>query len=340
MREPSASRSESNAAAETVTLTFDRFSSILAASTIKEYRMPSMNARGLSRTDALTGLAGTVVLGCIGVSLVLADPTGRNERLSESFANLRAIGSAIGSYRADNDGYLPIEWTTATRRPSPDGRGLAGFASWQFGGKNNSDHWYSTFSILDVEAADRPLNPYLYPSYTFYAPPSPARLPAADPARSTAQARVFRDPADVRGHARRWPAPNPVGISSYDDVGTSYHMQMNWYGQLDPAGSVRLSLMREGTRRLAVDQGVIPSRFVHVFDEIADLVMYDRASAQIAGNHGAFNQSVTLFADGHVGLVTYRPGRTLESWTNPDYSVWFEDRGRPAPTRTPRLAPR
>lgn len=302
--------------------------------------MSSTNARGFSRADAVTGLAGLVVLGCVGVSLVLADPTGRGERLSESVANLRAIGAAIGQYRADNNGYLPIEWTTPTRRPSPDGRNLGGFASWQFGGKNNSAHWYRTFSVLDVEAADRPLNPYLYPEYAIYAPPSPTRLPANDPSRLTTQARVFRDPADVTGRQRNWPNANPPGISGYDDVGTSYHAQMAWYSQLDPSGAVDVRDFREGTRRLAVDQGVIPSRFVHVFDEFADIVLYAQSGSQIQGNHGILNQSVTLFADGHADLVTYRPGGTRESRINSDYSVWFEDLGRPASRRTPLLGSR
>lgn len=303
--------------------------------------MPSMNARGLSRTDVLTGLAGLVVLGCVGVSLVLADPTGRTERLSESIANLRAIGAAIGQYRADNNGHLPIEWVTRTRRPSPDGRGLAGFTTWQFGGKNNHPYWYNAIGGgFDIEAADRPLNSYLYPDYTFYAPPAPARLPANDPTRLTTQARVFRDPADVTGRQRNWPNANPTGISGYDDIGTSYHAQMDWYSQLNPSGLVDLNDFREGTRRLAVEQGVDPSRFVHAFDEFADIVLYAQPGSQIQGNHGTTNQSVTLFADGHTGLVTFRPGRTRESRINADYSVWFEDLGRPAPTRMPRAASR
>jgi hypothetical protein len=51
---------------------------------------------------------------------------------------------------------------------------------------------------------------------------------------------------------------------------------------------------------------------------------------RLTGNHGTENAGVTLFADGHAGMVTYRPGRERASLVTPEYSMLFEDLGRPA----------
>lgn len=283
---------------------------------------------GISRADCLAIVAGASVLGCLGVSLALADPSGRAERLSESLANLRAIGAAMGEYRADHAGSTPFEGTTSNRRVRP-GSTLRGVCGWQFGGKNPDIHWYSAIGgVFDVEAADRPLNSYLYPDYTYFAPASPERLAANDPNRASQQARVFRDPADISGRQRNWPNPNNPALSSYDDVGTSYLFNMGWLGQF---GVLSDQLLRTVTTRLATDRGVDPARFVHVFDNTADIAVNQTdPNYRITGNHGGDNAGMALFADGHAGLVTFRPGATRATMITPEYSVWFEDIGRPS----------
>ena len=295
--------------------------------------------RGFTRTDLAALVAVGGVLGAVGVSLSHADPSGRTERLIESLANLRAQGVAIGQYRADNAGKLPLELTTTRRRPPANDQGVTGWAVWQYGGKNCSAFWFNySAGCFDVEAADRPLNAYLYPDFTFFAPPPPARLAVNDPARMSQQARVFRDSADVNGRQRNWPSLNNPPISSYDDVGTSYGAQMDWMEQLEgrvPGGLV--GAFREGCRRLAVDQGVDPSRFLHIVDPIGDVVIYaGNPLFQTPGNHGGVNQGVSLYADGHAALITYRPGMQRAAKINAEYSVWFEDLGRPA-GRTPEV---
>ncbi|XVJ58652.1 MAG: hypothetical protein HEQ23_04315 [Tepidisphaera sp.] len=281
---------------------------------------------GMSRADVLALVAGSVVVGCLGVSMTIADPSGRGERLSESLSNLRAIGSAMGQYRADNAGYTPLEGTTTRRRPNE--QQLEGLCGWQFGGKNTSAFWFGQFGgSFDIEAADRPLNPYLYPEFTFTAPAPPARLASNAPQRSAHQARVFRDPADLNSRQRRWPDPNNPPISTYDDVGTSYLFNLAWLNQV---GGLNVRSLRSATARLATDQGVDPARFVYLADGVAEVVLYQpNPGFRLMGNHGVENAGVTLFADGHSGLVTYRPGMTRASRVNEVYSVLFEDLGRP-----------
>ncbi len=289
--------------------------------------------RGFTLTDLVAGVAVTGVLGALAVTVALAEPSGNTERLFQSLANLRAIGEATGAYRADNRGYLPLETTTSRRRPNILQSDVSGWCTWQYGGKNSSASWYQSYGgSFDVEAADRPLNPYLYPGYTFIAPTPPARLPANDPARTSQEARVFRDPADVNGHQRSWPNPNNPVTSSYNDVGTSYLAQMAWWEQISRqfGGLSFTQQYNLGTARLASDQGVDPSRFVHVLDDVGDIVsVYTDPNLHMTGNYGGINQGVSLFADGHAGLVTFRPGGTRATSVRPEYSVWFEDLPRP-----------
>jgi hypothetical protein len=301
---------------------------------LRALEVPMSNTRAWSRADVLATLATGSVLGVVGVSLALADPSGRTERLLESLSNLRAIGAAISEYRADNNGYLPFEMTTLTRRPRPGNNGATSWCTWQFGGKNTDPFWFTSFSArVDVEAADRPLNPYLYPEYPFFAPPAPERLAADDPARARDQARVFRDPADAVGRQESWPNPNASGRSEYDSVGTSYQTNMVWFAQMTARTFVQR--YNEGTRRLAADEGVDPDRFVHLIDSLADIIMYNsNPNARFVTNHGTQNESVTLFADAHADLISFIPGNNLNSFTNENYSVWFEELGRPA-SRTP-----
>lgn len=290
------------------------------------------HASGWSRSDVLATLATTTVLGVVGVSLALADPSGRTERLLESLSNLRAIGAAMSEYRADNGGYLPLEML-AGRRPAPGNANAAGYCSWQFGGKNCNGFWFNrTSGTFDVEAADRPLNSYLYPEFTFPAPPPPQRMSAGDAARARDQARVYRDSADLRGRQENWPNPNPSNHSDYDSVGTSYLANMLWFEQIRNGSFVQR--YNEGTRRLAVDQGVDPDRFVHLFDSFGDVVIYGQGpNSQIVTNHGSSNEVVTLFADAHASLIPFIPGRSNRSFTNETYTVWFEGLGRPAGTK-------
>ena len=290
---------------------------------------------GFTRTEVAAALSISAVLGSVGVTLALADPSGRTERLIESLSNLRAIGAANAAYRADNTGYLPLEMTTSTRRPQRGNFGAGAWCTWNWGGKNCSSWWAvdSGRSIFDVEAADRPLNAYLYPGYTFTAPTPPARLPANDPARLNQQARAFRDPADTVGRQRQWPNRNSPAISCYDDIGSSYVAQTAWWDQIDrrfPALSF-VGKFNLGTSRLATDQGVDPARFVHFFDEIGDVVLFNpNPQFRTAGNLGGDNAGVSAFADGHATLVTFRPGPDRAAKINETYSVWFEDLGRPA----------
>ncbi len=270
-------------------------------------------SQGFSRFDVL-GIALILVVG----GAILAGMTPRPNGPSPlTFTNLQLIGQATAAYRADHQGYFPLVLSYSRGSRQVAGASLEGWCGWQFGGKNNNAFWASR--AFDVEAADRPLNPYIIPDEFFAAPPFPARMSPSDPARVRAQAPMFRDPGDIATHQRNWPQATS-GVSSYDDVGTSYHTNMNWWGQL---GSIPDFTQRfnEGTRRLAVGEGVNPSRFVWLSDEFSAIITNStNARLRVLNGYGDQNFAPLLFVDGHVTYERLSP--TLH--TTPRYTFRFE----------------
>lgn len=256
--------------------------------------------------------------------------TPRPQLIAQSLNNLRAIGVANAQYRADNAGYFPIELTNNPRRLSPPTGGV-GWCGWSFAGKNNAGWWQSTSWLtrfFDVEAADRPLNSYLYPKMVFHAPTPPAQLPADSEFRLTEQAPLNRDPADSWSNQRSWPNTTK-GISTYDDIGTSYLWTSSWWRQLVSISQWE-DRMNAGTARLAAGTGITPSRYVWCADPFASLVPEaSGATTMIRNWYGDMNKSVMLFYDGHTDYLPTFPGRRERSYSNEFYSLIFEDLPNP-----------
>ena len=271
-----------------------------------------MHSRSLSRVDLIAVLLFLVAGGAIAIGMA-PRPKGPSPM---TYANLRQIAEATSAYRADHQDYLPLVMSYSRGSTARPGTSLEGWCTWSFGGKNNSSFW--GFRVFDVEAADRPLNPYVIPDEFFYAPAFPTRLPPNHPARLTAQAPMFRDPGDLTTHQRSWPNATP-GVSAYDDVGTSYQANMAWFDQI-PQGSFN-TRFNEGTRRLAVGEGVDPGRFVWLSDEISAILLRNpNPRFRIINNYGDQNFVPMLFMDGHADYQRIIPG----VYTTPTYTFSLE----------------
>ncbi len=279
-------------------------------------------ARGFTLVETVV-VAGLAAVGAAVAGPIIGTLSPEAKRVV-SLRNMQLIGAAGGAYRADNDGYLPIEGIWGQRRTTPAGT-MNAWANLSAGGKNNNGWWATsgTSSLFDVEAADRPLNAYAVPGVEFYAPPPPARLPAGDPSRVTAQAPVFKDPSDTATRQRQWPAAT-AGISAYDDVGTSYFWNAAWWSQTTLPGGFEAK-MREGTRRMARGEGAAPGRFVWFYDQAADTVINHPATTfKLVNGYGDTNKGVLLFIDGHAGYFDVYPGPGPFGKITPEYTVWFE----------------
>lgn len=290
-----------------------------------------MKRRGFT----LVELAAVVATGAVLASVAQITPyVSPAQKRMQSLNNLRAIGTANAQYRADNAGYFPIEGsaTSSPRRdPANPPRGINAWCTWSYAGKNNNGWWRSTSGFtrpFDIEAADRPLNTYLYPTMVFTAPPIPDPLPADSPARLTEQAPINRDPADGWTNQREWPNVTK-GVSTYDDVGSSYLWTATWWSQLNSI-SDWTNRMNAGTARLATGMGVTPSRFVWCSDPFVELTTNQSSTmAMVRGWHGEMNKSVMLFYDGHADYLPTFPGRKQRSYSNEFYSLIFDDLPNP-----------
>ncbi len=262
--------------------------------------------------------------------------------LARSLSNIRQINIAGRTYQEDNKGRMPLTLTYQRGTEfipggAPFGSGiLEGWCTWQYGGKNNQAAWGGV--VFDVEAADRPLNPYAYPEIIIDSPPRPTRMPPNWPGRDQPQLDVYKDPGDKIGHQgagnpNGWPNDNPDGSTCYDDVGTSYQFNVKWWDQClnatpaNPAVPSRFErAFRLGCNRMTLADAFQPSHFVWIHDEVSDIVANAPSTTfRYRNGYDEINKSVMGFMDSHAGYVRVRPGNNAEAYSNIDYTFIFND---------------
>ena len=257
-------------------------------------------------------------------------------KMVKSMSNERQANIAFGQYRLDSKGYAPavMSWTRTWFPPNPlnPAQGLEGLATWGFGGKNNDASWAGR--SFDIEAADRPLNQYLV-NNTFDAPARPQRMTANDPRRTAEVCEVLNDPSDRVTYQRAWNPANPtptVGVSSYEDVGTSYHYQVKWFDPIyaqwtrPTLGGPFFGAFNFGAQRLRVSDGYVSSKMVWLNDQYADVVANcTNPGFRLKNGYGDINKSVMAFLDGHVDYLEVYPGATPRSFKNENYHFVFEN---------------
>lgn len=276
-------------------------------------RCPAFVIRDLAALVSIVGVAGIFLALMLGEARRAASPL-------VGLRNLGRIAMAAGQYRLDNADYFPITLTYHPRGNGQPGWGTSnGWCSWSHMGKNNDAFWFSTSTgAFDVEAADRPLNPYFRPRVNFWAPTPPLRLPANAPERL--QEGLFaEDPGDVVTYQRAWPNPTP-GLTSYNDVGTSYHWNGTWWFHPLLTGTFAQK-MATGTSWLATGTHIDPARFIWNADQYALLVATNPSPlAKIVNGFGDVNKSLVLFHDGHAAYQSIQPGQV---YNTPDYHLTF-----------------
>ncbi|MBM4108142.1 MAG: prepilin-type N-terminal cleavage/methylation domain-containing protein [Phycisphaerae bacterium] len=262
----------------------------------------------------------------IGILLPALGRARNAGRQAISLSNIRQITTAAMVYREDFKGFLPMVLSYTPRGSvQMQGNSLAGACTWAFGGKNTNAFWAGAYGgAFDIEAADRPLNPYLYPDLTPDAPAGMVALPPQDPARKALEMFVYRDPSDQATHQRNWPEPD-FRQTSYNDVGTSYHTNFKWFEELRN----RLGFApgwNFGCLRFKVADAFQPSRMVWIGDETMDLVTNNSFAAyQYRNGYGDINKAVLGFMDGSGRYVTMIPGNLPQSFANDSYTLVFPD---------------
>ena len=271
----------------------------------------------------------------IGILLPALSKARMAARQTISLSNMRSIVTAGGVYQTDSKGFLPFTPIHAPRGELPTvgqpWSNIQGWCTWSAFGKNNSTGWATGVTqddygsnpnnaggAFDIEAADRPLNRYLF-SDEIPAPTRPQPMQSNASMRKDFQLPVFHDPSDRWGHQRSWPNRNPGAVSCYDDVGSSYQWQAKWYEQVclsnginpDNAGAQQMyNMFRLGNDRFRIADSFQPSRMVWCNDEWADIVVNQtQTNAQVVNGYGEINKSVLGFMDGHAAYLRILPGR-------------------------------
>jgi prepilin-type N-terminal cleavage/methylation domain-containing protein len=290
----------------------------------------AIGSRRRSRAFTLVELLVVIAIIALLVSLLL--PALARARiiaqLAVSLSNNRQILVSNEAYRTDFKGTFPL-------RTSPDPRAYAGAAtagpawcSWSYGGKNANIYWRTrSGGLFDDPAGLRPMNSYVYPNQDFSGHDSRDDI-ASQANRDRLELSAFRSPGDKVSYQRTWDS-NPLiftAISSYDDVGTSYHANWKWWNWLlrnTPARAGESTrqrwdrVAREGGRRMTMATNFTASQFVWLYDQTADVVVYE--DRDVKGDYGERNRTVLGFLDGHADYIEVIPNEE----TGPGYTfVW------------------
>ena len=267
-------------------------------------------------------------------------------RMIQSMSNLKGQNVASSSYRDDMKGFMPCTltyyrggtpWSKADPTKLPT-EYLAGWCTWSYGGKNSGtkSKYAGLKTDFDVEAADRPLNPYVYPNLKFEAPAwtypqVPTGAACMDknyPDRDKADAAVFKDPSDKIDYQQNWPNPDTkTFLSAYEAVGNTYQFNAKWWQPIiQKLGQSKfVESFNFGAARMAQADNYQPSRFVWVHDQTADLVVNSPPKFRLKNGYDDYNKSVMGFMDGHGAYLTVIGGNTAEAYSNDKYTFVFED---------------
>lgn len=286
-----------------------------------------MRRRGLALIECVVAVV--VVLLLLACLLPMARRSRLADGLSDSINNVRVILAAEAAFEIDQN-QVPMRGSRYSNGS------IDGWDTWNFGGKDCRQFWLTgTGGIFDETAYSRPLNPYLYPDLGLARPLAYINLNPWTPSwnfqhgqptvqeREQLQLPVFRSPGDTTTHQTNWPNGTP-GISTYDDVGSSYLLNMKWW---DLPGLPQQFTQRfnEGVRRIRETAG---PNFVWVHDSVADLVA---AGVSAPGEFGGQNMSVLGYLDGRA---EYREV-ILNAVSGPGYT--FDPSG--TPLRPPVVPP-
>ena len=245
-------------------------------------------------------------------------------KLTVCLANTRCVGTSVVQYLLDFN-TIPL---FATSNNS--------WCSWAFGGwsGSNRDYWENDpggYPLYNIPTDQRPLSIYMT---------SAGMTPEIDRITPTEEMPMFKCPSDRISAQWQWGVFSDTSetISAYDDVGTSYQMNMSWYSQFDDGNGPGpdCPLEMDPTECFVYKTEVLGpqlwlammarqgSRFTIIYEDPADWGMNagqgDNGSGsgtQEMGFHGRFSKHVAAFLDGHAAYQLMDTRHQHDSVANP-----------------------
>lgn len=249
--------------------------------------------RGFTLIELLVVIAVIALL--IGLLLPALGRAREASRLVGCLNNVRQITIAAAMYSHNNDDRWPVV-------PVHENPGTVLFNSWKFGGKTSSDHWDG--SVNEVHVDERPLNEYLYPELTF--------ADAGETDDERLELPIFECPSDAGTYQRTfWTEDTQIdaSITCYDDVGTSYHLNVRWWYASRRDGEGRVDRWTRTQRMFGRAGLLLPAQFVWMYDQTMDFVSHTGHSRE--GDHGRLNESTAAFMDGHAEHLPVEPSEVV-----------------------------
>ncbi|MEM9082611.1 MAG: hypothetical protein AAGB34_03365 [Planctomycetota bacterium] len=274
---------------------------------------------------------------------------------------MREITIAGREYAIDNDDRFPM----SAARGGDIARPTTAYCSWMYGGATTHPYWarrraqWSSplqdkaggFNLMPYQLGLKSghatphnspgLNTYIYPELVTYYEPAPRSshpLATSTEPVERKELDIFNCPSDNSTFQRSFSqlsyrSPELVrdsSISTYEDVGTSYQLNISWVLsmkeeypfrslQLAPGENYTEAIYEKGLNMFRAGSARVPTNFAWLKDEVADVITSYAWS--MTGMHGGTNKTKLAFFDGSVHYLEVKPGE-LNTGT---YSLSFRD---------------